>query len=166
LAPLRCSDVLNRLDQTGQAPDASPDAPLPPSLKSARALVLVMAVLLAINTLHRLLVVGEFGVTPGLGLPAPIGQAILALVGFGFAAGCVRLFVLLTSPSRGYWWLGLAVVILAAMNFAAAVVVIPDERIDVPLVIDVYLVNGLLPLVLIGMLLRKSARRFFGISRP
>jgi len=125
-----------------------------------------MAGLLAINTLHRLLVVGEFGVTPGLGLPAPIGQAILAIIGFGFALGYVRLFVLLASPSRGNWWLGLVVIFLAAINFAAAVVVIPEEHVDVPVVLDVYLVNGLLPLVVTGVLLRKSARRFFGIARP
>ena len=129
-------------------------------------MLLVMAGLLAINTLHRLLVVGEFGVTPGLGLPAPIGQAILAIIGFGFALGCVRLFVLLASPSRGNWWLGLVVIFLAAINFAAAVVVIPEEHVDVPVVLDVYLVNGLLPLVVTGVLLRKSARRFFGIARP
>ena len=128
-------------------------------------MLLVMAGLLSINTLHRLLVVGKFGVTPGLDLPAPIGPAILAIIGFGFASGCVGLFVLLASPSRGNWWLGLTMVLLAAINFAAAVLIIPEERIDVPLVIDVYLVNGLLPIALAGLLLRKSARRFFGISR-
>src|SRR5260370_9734212 len=78
----------------------------PRSLKLLRALVLVMAVVLALNTLGRLGVVRQYGVPPGI---SPIAAtAALALAGFTFFPACLGAFFLLGAPSTRHWWRSLA----------------------------------------------------------
>jgi hypothetical protein len=136
----------------------------PRSLKLLRALLLVMAVMLALNTRGRLNVVRQYGVSPGI---SPIvGTAVLAIAGFTFFLACVGAFFLLGVPSKRHWWLTLALPLLTVVNIAAAIVIIPADNIGVGLVLDVYLFNVLLTLALVVLLLKRPVRAYFGISRP
>src|SRR5260370_4326741 len=120
----------------------------PRSLKLLRALVLVMAVVLALNTLGRLGVVRQYGVAPGI---SPIvGTAVLAIVGFTFFLACVGSFFLLGTPSKRHWWLSLALPFLTVANVAAAISIIPADNIGFVLLPDVYLSNVLLTLALVS----------------
>src|SRR2546422_11585541 len=65
----------------------------PRSLKLVRALLLVMAVMLALNTRGRLGVVHQFGVSPGIS--PVVGTGILAVVGCTFLLACVGAYFLL-----------------------------------------------------------------------
>ena len=136
----------------------------PRSLKLLRALLLVMAVMLALNTRGRLGVVRQYGVSPGI---SPIvGTGVLAVVGFTFLLACVGAFFLLGVPAKRHWWLTLALPFLTVGNIAAAIVIVPEEHVSVWLVLDVYLFNVLLTLVLVVLLLKRPVRAYFGISRP
>jgi hypothetical protein len=136
----------------------------PKSLKLLRALLLVMAVLLALNTLGRLGVVQQYGVGPGI---SPIvGVALLAIVGFTFMLACVGAFFLLGVPARRNWWLTLALPVLTVANIATAFAIIPPDHVSVALVLDAYLFNGLLTVVLLVLILKRSVRTYFGVSRP
>jgi len=136
----------------------------PRSLKLIRALVLVMAVVLALNTLGRLGVVRQYGVAPGI---SPIvGTAVLAIVGFTFFLACVGAFFLLGAPPKRHWWLSLVLPFLMVVNVAAAIVIIPADNVGVGLVLDVYLFNVLLTLALVVLLLKRPVRAYFGISGP
>ena len=137
---------------------------MPRSLKYLRALLLVMAVLLALNTLSRLGVVQQYGVSAGT---SPIvGKALLAIVGFTFLLACVGAFFLLGVPAKRHWWLTLALPLLTVVNIATAFAIIPSEHVGVGLVLDVYLCNGLLALVLLILLLKRPVRAYFGVTRP
>jgi hypothetical protein len=123
-----------------------------------------MAVLLALNTLSRLVVVQQYGVSAGT---SPIvGTALLAIVGFTFLLACVGAFFLLGVPAKRHWWLTLALPLLTVANIATAFAIIPSEHVSVGLVLDAYLGNGLLTLVLVILLLKRPVRAYFGISRP
>jgi hypothetical protein len=137
---------------------------MPRSLKMLRALLLVMADLLALNTLGRLGVVHQYGVAPGI---SPIaGTAALAIVGFTFLLACVGAFFLLGVPAKLHWWLTLALPLLMLVNIAAAIVIVPADHVGIGLVLDVYLFNVMLTLALIVLLLKRPVRTYFGISRP
>src|SRR5438270_9055890 len=139
-----------------------PAIPIP--LKLLRALLLVMAALLALNTLGRLGVVQQYGA--GQGIPSIVGAALLAIVGFTFLLACVGAFFLLGAPAKRNWWLALILPLLAVANIATAFVIIPEEHVGVRLVLVAYLFNGLLTVVLIVLLLKRSVRAYFGVSRP
>jgi hypothetical protein len=137
---------------------------MPRSLKMLRALLRVMAVLIALNTRGRLGVVHQYGVAPGI---SPIaGTAVLAIVGFTFLLACVGAFFLLGVPAKLHWWLTLALPLLMLVNIAAAIVIVPADHVGIGLVLDVYLFNVLLTLALIVLLLKRPVRTYFGISRP
>jgi hypothetical protein len=137
---------------------------IPKSLKYLRALLLIMAVLLTINTLSRLGIVQRYGVSPGT---SPIvGTALLAIVGFAFVLACVGAFFLLGVPAKLHWWLIFFLPLLTIANIATAFAIIPSDQVGIGLVLDAYLVNGLLTVVLIVLLLKRAVRAYFGISRP
>lgn len=137
---------------------------LPKSLRYLRALLLIMAVLLGLNTLGRLGVVWQYGASDGNS--AVVGAALLAIVGCTFLLACVGAFFALGTPAKRYWWLTLALPLLAIANIAVAFAIIPAEHVGVALVLDVYLANGLLTLVLVILLMKRSVRAYFGITRP
>ena len=123
-----------------------------------------MAVVLALNTFGRLGVVGQHGVSPGI---SPIvGAAVLAIVGFIFVLACVGAFFLLGVPAKRHWWLSFLLPLLTIANIASAFAIIPSEHVGVGLVLDAYLCNGLLTVVLVILLLKRRVRAYFGISRP
>jgi hypothetical protein len=139
-------------------------APIPKSLKYLRALLLVMAVLLALNTLGRLGIVRQYGVSPGT---SPIvGTALLAVVGFTFLLACVGAFFLLGVPAKRHWWLTFILPLLTIANIATAFAIIPSQQVGIGLVLDAYLCNGLLTLVLVILLLKRPVRVYHGIRRP
>jgi len=137
----------------------------PPSVRLARAVLVFIALLAALNTLNRLGTVGRFGTSSGAGLPVFAALAMLAFTGAGYCLATLGLFFLLDERRKRGWWLAFGLLPVAAVNAATAVLLIAEEHVGVALVLDVYLVNGLLPLVVIGFLLRRSAREFFGVSR-
>ena len=137
---------------------------MPGSLKFVRVLLIVMAAFLGLNTLGRLGIVAAFGVTDGM--PGLVGMALLAIVGASFLLACIGGFFLVGVRARRHWWLVLCTPVLGFANIAAAIAVIPEAHIGAWTVIDVYLFNGILPLVVTGLLLKRSARVYFGISRP
>ena len=137
---------------------------IPKSLKYLRALLLIMAVLLALNTLGRLGVVWRYGVSPG---NSPVvGAAVLATVGIVFLLACVGAFLLLGVPAKRHWWLSFLLPVLTIANIACAFAIIPSEHVGVGLVLDTYLCNGLLTVVLVILLLKRRVRAYFGIGRP
>src|SRR2546430_8384599 len=77
--------------ERGPVPLIVPETPR--SLKLVRALLLVMAVMLAVNTRGRLGVVHHYGVSPGIS--PVVGTGILADVGSTFLLACVGAFFLL-----------------------------------------------------------------------
>jgi hypothetical protein len=123
-----------------------------------------MAVLLALNTFGRLGVVWQYGVSDGNS--AVVGAALLAIVGCTFLLACIGAFFLLGVPTKRSWWLTLALPLLTIANIAVAFAIIPAEHVGVALVLDAYLANGLLTLVLVILLLKRSVRAYFGITRP
>ena len=136
---------------------------MPKSLRYLRALLLIMAVLLALNTFGRLGVVWQYGVSEGNS--AVIGAALLAIVGCSFLLACIGAFFLLGIPAKRSWWLTLALPLLTIANIAAAFAIIPADHVGIALVLDAYLANGLLTLVLVILLLKRPVRTYFGISR-
>jgi hypothetical protein len=123
-----------------------------------------MAVLLALNTFGRLGVVWQYGVSDGTS--AIVGAALLAIVGCTFLLACIGAFFLLGVPAKRNWWLALALPLLAIANITVAFVVIPADHVGIALVLDAYLFNGLLTLVLVILLLKRPVRAYFGIARP
>ena len=136
---------------------------VPKSLRYLRALLLVMAVLLALNTINRLGVVWQYGVSDGNS--AVVGSALLAIVGCTFLLACVGAFFALGIPAKRHWWLTLALPLLAIANISLAFAIIPAEHVSVALVLDAYLANGLLTVVLVILLLKRRVRAYFGITR-
>jgi hypothetical protein len=134
-------------------------------VRLGRALLAFILVLAALNTLSRLVIVAQFGTTFGGNLPRFAGLAILAFTGAAYCFTTLGLFFLLDERRRRGWWLALGLLPVAVLNGVAPVVLIAEEHIGIALVLDVYLVNGLLPLAVICFLLRRSAREFFGVSR-
>ncbi len=134
------------------------------SLRYLRALLLIMAVLLAVNTFGRLGVIWKYGASDGNS--ALVGAALLAIVGCTFLLACVGAFFLLGVPAKRSWWLTLALPLLTIANIAVAFAVIPADHVGVALVLDAYLCNGLLTLVLVILLLKRPVRAYFGITRP
>jgi len=156
---------------TGSVPPEVERRPVPPivreaprSLKLVRALLLIMAVMLALNTRGRLRVVHQYGVSPGIS--PVVGTGILAVVGCTFLSACVGAFFLLGVSATLHWRLTFILPVLAAMNIVAAIVIIPADNVGVGLVLDVYLFNVLLSLALVVLLLKRPVRAYFGISRP
>jgi hypothetical protein len=137
---------------------------IPKSLRYLRALLLIMAVLLGLNTLGRLGVVWRYGVSPGIS--PVVGAAVLATVGIIFLLACVGAFLLLGVPAKRHWWLSFLLPLLTIANIASAFAIIPSEHVGVGLVLDAYLCNGLLTVVLVILLLKRSVRGYFGIGRP
>ncbi len=138
---------------------------VPKSVKYLRALLLIMAVLLALNTQGRLSIVSRYGVSPGM--TPVVGTAVVAIVGITFALACLGAYFLLGGmPARRHWWLIFALPLLTIANIATAFAIIPSEHVGIGLVLDIYLVNGLLTLVMIVLLLKRPVRVFFGISQP
>jgi len=137
---------------------------MPRSLRYLRALLLVMAVLLALNTVGRLGIVLTYGASDGT--PLVVGAGLVAIVGCTFLLACVGAFFLLGVPARRSWWLTLALPLLTIGNIAVAFATIPADHVGVGLVLDAYLCNGLLTLVMVILLLKRPVRAFFGITRP
>ena len=137
---------------------------MPKSAKYLRALLIVLAVLLGNNTLSRLAVVSQFGTNPGI--PLDLGRAALAIIGSCHLLAAVGAFFGLGRRVSRFSWLTWLLPVLAGINITTALVVIPEDRVGVGLVLDVYFVNGLLQLLLIGLLLKRSVRTYFGIARP
>ena len=148
--------------ERGPVPLIVPETPR--SLKLVRALLLVMAVMLALNTRGRLGVVHHYGVSPGIS--PVVGTGILAVVGCTFLLACVGAFFLLGVPSKRHWWITLALPLLSIINIVAAIVIIPAGNVGVGLVLDVYLFNVLLSLALVVLLLKRPVRAYFGIGPP
>jgi hypothetical protein len=123
-----------------------------------------MAVLLALNTFGRLGTVLQYGVSDGIS--AVVGIALLAIVGCTFLLACVGAFFILGAPAKRHWWLTLALPLLMIANIAVAFAIIPADHVGIGLVLDAYLCNGLLTLVLVILLLKRSVRSYFGIRRP
>ena len=103
---------------------------------------------------------------PPPGVSALVGAGLLAIVGFTFLLGCVGAFFLLGVPAKRHWWLTFALPVLTILNIAAAFAIIPADHVSVALVLDAYLFNGLLTVVLVVLLLKRPVRVYFGISRP
>src|SRR5438445_5581648 len=137
---------------------------MPRSLRYLRALLLVMAVLLALNTVGRLGIVLTYGASDGTSLV--VGAGLVAVVGCTFLLACVGAFFLLGVPSKRHWWITLALPLLTVVNVVAAIVIIPADNVGVGLVLDVYLFNALLSLALVVLLLKRPVRAYFGISPP
>lgn len=123
-----------------------------------------MAVLLGLNTYGRLGVVWTYGASDGTS--TLVGVALLAIVGCTFLLACVGAFFLLGAPAKRHWWLTLALPLLTIANIAVAFAIIPADHVGIGLVLDAYLCNGLLTLVLVILLLKRSVRAYFGIRRP
>src|SRR5256885_9616533 len=136
----------------------------PRSLKWVRALLLVMAVMLTLNTRGRLGVVHQYGVSPGIS--PVVGTGILAVVGCTFLLACVGAFFLLGVPSKRHWWITLALPLLTVVNVVAAIVIIPSDNVGVRVGLDVYLFNALLSPALVVLLLKRPVRAYFCISWP
>jgi hypothetical protein len=137
---------------------------MPKSLRYLRAILLVMAVLLGLNTIDRLSVVWQYGVSGGNSVV--VGPALVAIVGCTFLLACIGAFFGLGTPAKRYWWLTLAMPLLAIANIAVAFAIIPAEHVSVALVLDAYLCNGLLTVVLVILLLKRPVRAYFGVARP
>jgi hypothetical protein len=137
---------------------------MPKSLRYLRAILLVMAVLLGLNTIDRLSVVWQYGVSGGNSVV--VGPALVAIVGCTFLLACIGAFFGLGTPAKRYWWLTLAMPLLAIANIAVAFAIIPAEHVSVALVLDAYLCNGLLTVVLVMLLLKRPVRAYFGVARP
>ena len=138
---------------------------MPKSVKYLRALLLIMAVFLALNTQGRLSIVSRYGVSPGIS--PVVGTALLAIVGITFVLACLGVYFLLGGvPAKRHWWLIFVLPLLTIGNIAAAIAIIPSEHVGIGLVLDVYLGNGLLTVALIVLLLKRPVRAYFGISRP
>jgi hypothetical protein len=123
-----------------------------------------MAVLLALNTVGRLGIVLTYGASDGTSLV--VGAGLVAIVGCTFLLACVGAFFLLGVPARRSWWLTLALPLLTIGNIAVAFATIPADHVGVGLVLDAYLCNGLLTLVMVILLLKRPVRAYFGITRP
>lgn len=138
---------------------------MPKSVKYLRALLLIMAVFLALNTQGRLSIVSRYGVSRGIS--PVVGTALLAIVGITFVLASLAAYFLLGGvPAKRHWWLIFVLPLLTIGNIAAAIAIIPSEHVGIGLVLDVYLVNGLLTVALIVILLKRPVRAYFGISRP
>jgi uncharacterized membrane-anchored protein len=140
-----------------------PEAPVPRTVKTLRALVLIEGVLVAIAAVAGIKVIHDFGPTPSFSWE--LAKAIVAVIGVGLALTCLGIYFALARPDRKGWWLTFLVPVLGAINLAAAVAVIPEDHVAAALVLNV-LVNALLPLVVVGLLLIRAVRVYFGISRP
>lgn len=123
-----------------------------------------MAVLLALNTFGRLGIVLQYGISDGVS--AVVGVGLLAIVGCTFLLACVGAFFILGVPAKRHWWLTLSLPLLMIANIAVAFAIIPADHVGIGLVLDAYLCNGLLTLVMIILLLKRSVRSYFGIRRP
>jgi hypothetical protein len=123
-----------------------------------------MAVLLALNTLGRLGIVSQYGVSDGIS--TLVGTALLAIVGCTFLLACIGAFFLLGVPAKLHWWLTLALPLLTVANIAVAFAIMPADHVGIGLVLDAYLFNGLLTVVLVVLLLKRPVRAYFGITRP
>ena len=123
----------------------------------------MLAIMAGLNTLSRLGIVREFGATAGI--PQPAGIALLAIAGAVLFVVCGGSFFLLGVPDKVNWWLAFLLPVLAAVNIATAILVIPEERVTVWTVLDIYLFNGILPLVVTALLLKRPVRIYFGISQ-
>jgi len=95
-----------------------------------------------------------------------VGAGLLAIVGCTFLLACVGAFFLSGVPAKRHWWLTLALPVLTIANIAVAFAIIPPNHVSVALVLDAYLGNGLLTLVLVILLLKRRVRAYFGITRP
>src|SRR5437879_4407310 len=137
---------------------------IPRSVRYLRALLLVMAVLLALNTVGRLGIVLTYGASDGTSLV--VGAGLLAIAGCTFLLVCVGAFFLLAVPARRSWWLTLVLPLLTIGNIAVAFAIIPADHVGVGLVLDAYLCNGLLTLVMVILLLKRPIRAHFGVTRP
>jgi hypothetical protein len=136
---------------------------MPRSVKVVRALLVFIAIFLVLNTLARVANVQQYGATGGI--PRQAAIALLAVAGAVVFLGCVGAFILLSTPSRMNWWLVLLFPVLTACNIAIAIGVIPEDHVGVGTVLDVYFFNGLLPITASGVLLKRSARLYFGVTR-
>jgi hypothetical protein len=95
-----------------------------------------------------------------------VGAGLLAIVGCTFLLACVGAFFLLGVPAKRHWWLTLALPLLTIANIAVAFALIPPDHVGIGLVLDAYLCNGLLTVVLVTLLLKRKVRAYFGITRP
>ncbi len=123
---------------------------------------MVDGILVFFATAHRLLVVLAFGVTPLLA--RPVALLILAVAGYLFVGMTALVFIWREGPSKSAWWAGIGLIVPAGLNIATALALIPEERVDVWLILDVYLLNGLIPLLVIGLLLKKSSTKELGVG--
>jgi len=123
-----------------------------------------MAVLLALNTVGRLGIVLTYGASDGT--PLVVGVGLVAITGCTFLLACVGAFFLLGVPARRSWWLTFALPLMTIGNIGVAFAIIPADHVGVGLVLDAYLCNGLLTLVMVILLLKRPVRAHFRITRP
>src|SRR5438445_8902622 len=95
---------------------------MPRSVRVARALLLIMAIFLALNTLARVRIVAESGITDGM--LQLLGMALLAIVGTTFLLACAGGFLLIGIRSRINRWVLLCTPILGFANIAAPIAMI------------------------------------------
>lgn len=127
-------------------------------MRVLRVLLILQGILLFLLTSHALGLAAAVRTAMG---PSTMGRVvILALAGGGFATLDVVCFIYLKKPSRRVWWAAFGVVPLAAVHIASTIALIPEDAVDVPLVIDIYLVSGVMTLAIVGALLRGTARRY------
>jgi len=132
---------------------------LPRSVRIARVLLVIQAGLLFLDTWNAAIVAAVL--QPGMGPSPPERLLILVIVGGGFATLDVVCFVEMRKPSRGIWWASLGILPLAALHIGTLIALIPEDAIGVSMVIDIYLVSGLMTVVILAALLTRKARRYF-----
>ena len=139
-------------------PDAAVGA-LPRSVRIVRVLLIIQAGLVFFDTWNAAIVAA--GLQPGSGPPTLGRILILGLSGGGFATLDVVCFVEMRKPLKAIWWASLGVLPLAAAHIGTLIALIPEKTVGVFMVIDVYLVSGLMTAVILGALLTGKARRYF-----
>jgi len=131
---------------------------VPGSLRVARVLLIGQAGLVFSDTWNAVLVAA--GLQGGSGPSTLARILIVGLIGGGFATLGVVCFVEMRKPSKPIWWASLGVLPLAALHIGSLIALFPEKAINAYMVIDVYLVSGLMTLLIVGALLSRTARRY------
>jgi hypothetical protein len=92
----------------------------------------------------------------------PVLAVVAVLLGVGVTVGYTGSWSMLGSGGQTAWWLALGVQLLAFAKDVELIVAVPnpDKYIGVGLVLDVYLVNGLMALVALVLIVMPGTRRW------